>query len=220
MDDILGLLFLIVGLIVGALTSFLIFRIRKNATATPNYASADPQIAALNENIKLKDQLLNENRSSLNELERKKDYEIDTLRKANVLLSQESSKLLEQVQSERRSSDEKMALLDEAQKKLSDAFKALSSEALSTNNKMFLDLAKENLEKYQEKARLEFEERQKNIDLIVKPLKESLEKVDVKISEMEKVRIDSYATLTEQVKSMATTQVKLQSETGNLVKAL
>jgi DNA recombination protein RmuC len=40
--------------------------------------------------------------------------------------------------------------LNDAQQKLSDVFKALSAEALQKNNQSFLELAKQNLEKFQE----------------------------------------------------------------------
>jgi membrane-associated HD superfamily phosphohydrolase len=48
---------------------------------------------------------------------------------------------------------EKLALLEEARQKLSDAFQALSSEALKSNNQAFLHLAKETLEKHQVQAK-------------------------------------------------------------------
>lgn len=106
------------------------------------------------------------------------------------------------------------------QQKLSDAFKALSAEALKSNNQAFLELAGVTLSTYQEKAKGELEKRHQAIGEIIKPLKESLEKVDSKIQEVEKVRAGAYAGLTEQIKSLSITQVQLQNETGNLAKAL
>jgi len=121
---------------------------------------------------------------------------------------------------EKRSAEEKIALLGRARDELSDAFKALSSEALKSNNQAFLDLAGAILEKYQEGARGDLEMRRRAIDELVKPVRESLDKVDVKIRDLEQARTSAYATLTEQIKSLASTQVQLQGETANLVKAL
>jgi DNA recombination protein RmuC len=124
------------------------------------------------------------------------------------------------IDEERKNAMEKFTMLNEAQQKLGDAFKALSSDALKSNNQAFLELAKSTLEKFQHGAVADLSARQKAIDDMVKPLKESLEKVDGKIASIEKERVSAYSTLTEQVKSLATTQVHLQTETANLVKAL
>ena len=120
----------------------------------------------------------------------------------------------------RKSAEEKLALLDEAQKRLTDAFQALSAQALQSNNESFLHLANATLEKFQEGARTDLDSRQKAIDEVMKPLKESLEKVDTKIQDLEKNRVSAYATLSEQVKSLNDTQLLLRAETGNLVRAL
>ncbi|MCL5808988.1 MAG: DNA recombination protein RmuC [Deltaproteobacteria bacterium] len=121
---------------------------------------------------------------------------------------------------EHRAAEEKLALLEDARRQLSDAFQALSAEALRCNNQSFLDLAKATLEKYQEGAQNDLTSRQRAIDELVKPLKESLEKVDGRIREIEQVRTTAYATLTEQLKSLALTQGRLEGETANLVRAL
>jgi DNA recombination protein RmuC len=146
--------------------------------------------------------------------------EASELQRENTDLKTRISEIETRMSEERKGAEEKIRLLDEAQKKLADAFKALSSEALKNNNQSFLDLAKATLEKFQEGARGDLEMRKKAVDDLIKPLKESLEKVDGKIQEIEKARTSAYATLTEQVKSLGTTQVQLQIETANLVKAL
>jgi DNA recombination protein RmuC len=58
------------------------------------------------------------------------------------------------------------------------------------------------------------------INSIVKPLKESLDKFETHIQEMEKTRAGAYAGLSEQVKSLLDTQHYLRKETSNLVSAL
>jgi DNA recombination protein RmuC len=121
---------------------------------------------------------------------------------------------------ERKSAEEKLALLSEAQAKLSQAFSALSSEALQKNNAAFLNLANATLEKFQEGARNDLEKRQTAIDQLVKPVQETLHKFDVKIGEIEKSRIEAYGGLTQQVRGLAEAQVTLQREATNLVKAL
>jgi DNA recombination protein RmuC len=125
-----------------------------------------------------------------------------------------------QLEQERKAATEKLAVLDEAQTHLSDAFKALSAEALRHNNTSFLELAKSTLEKTQEGAKGDLERRQEAIDALVRPMRESLEKVDAKINELEKARSGAYEALTTQVRSLADTQNYLRSETSNLVRAL
>ena len=121
---------------------------------------------------------------------------------------------------ERRTAAEKLRLLDEAQARLSDAFKALSSEALKSNNESFLQLAQSALASFQEGAKGDLERRQQAIGELVKPLRESLDKVDQKIQEIETTRAMAHAGLAEQLKTLAGAQASLERETTRLVGAL
>jgi DNA recombination protein RmuC len=128
--------------------------------------------------------------------------------------------LSERLEQERRAATEKLTLIDEAKTRLADAFNALSADALNRNNQTFLELARNTLGQQQQLAKGELEARAREIDTLVKPLRESLDKVDGRIGALEKVRAEAYGTLTEQVRSLARTQHELQQETQNLVRAL
>lgn len=121
---------------------------------------------------------------------------------------------------ERKLSSEKLSLLNEAQQKLEDVFKALSADALKSNNQSFIELARATLETYQQGAKGDLEKRQQAIDALVKPLKESLDRVDHKIVELDKARQSAYFGLEEQIKQLAATGGRLQLETNRLVTAL
>lgn len=122
---------------------------------------------------------------------------------------------------ERQSAEQSLRLLEEARAKLSDAFKALSSDALKSNNQAFLELARTTLERFQKSAEGDLEARQKAVDQLVQPLKESLAKVDGKLGEIERARIGAYSELTGQLKSLLETHLPaLHNQTANLVKAL
>jgi DNA recombination protein RmuC len=149
-----------------------------------------------------------------------KEKKIADLQTENTDLKAKLSEIETRLAEERKAAEEKLKLLDEARQKLSDAFKALAADALKSSNASFLELARETLERYQESAKSDLQIRQTAIDELVKPLKESLEKVDGKIQETEQARTSAYVSLTEQIKSLATTQNLLQSETTNLVRAL
>ena len=135
-------------------------------------------------------------------------------------LREQAAALESTLQHERKSAAEKLDLLDRATDELREAFQALASDALKNNNQSFLQLAKTSLEKFQSEAKGDLESRQKAVETLVAPIKESLDKVDSQIQQMEKDRSRAYGSLTEQVQSLIGTQKELQAETGNLVKAL
>jgi len=124
------------------------------------------------------------------------------------------------LESERKAAAEKLALWQDAERKLMDSFDALSQRALRANNDQFLQLARESLGRMADAAKGDLEKRQDAIAEMVRPVRDSLEKVDEKIQRLENARTFAYASLSEQVRSLLETQNALRAETGNLVKAL
>lgn len=132
----------------------------------------------------------------------------------------EAAALRAQLLEKERAHVEKLKELHDAQARLAESFKALASDALHANNRQFLELAKATLETAQKAAAGELEKRATAVETLVKPIRESLEKVDKHIGEMEKERVSAYSGLTEQVKLLGVAQSQLQSETAQLVRAL
>jgi DNA recombination protein RmuC len=130
------------------------------------------------------------------------------------------AKLESALEAERKTSNEKIELITRASEELRNAFKAMASDALKSNNLSFLTLAKESLERFQTEAKGDLDQRQRAVADLVAPVRDSLNKVDAQIQQLEVERGKAYSALHTQVQSLITTQKELQSETGNLVKAL
>jgi DNA recombination protein RmuC len=135
-------------------------------------------------------------------------------------LKEKQAALETTIDKERTATEEKLQLLEKAKEQLTDTFQALSATALKNSHESFLELAKATLGKYQEGAQRDLALRQKEVKQIVEPVKESLEKYDRQVQEMERSRQKAYGGLSQQVESLMTTQQQLQKETANLVTAL
>jgi DNA recombination protein RmuC len=262
---LIGIIFLVVGLLVGAGATYLLSRNHLAAKEAYTKAELGGQLACVQT-------ALHERTERLRELSAEAAHQEELVRGFNSQLQQEAEsrssaqqsvvhlqanliekaqrfeqlsrdlerhrELLEQTKQElagayiqktelettlteeRRKTEEKLQILDKARTALCDAFKAMSASALESNNHAFIVLAKATLERYQETARIDLENRQQSIDQLVKPVKESLEKVDSKIQQIEKDRVGAYEGLTQQVRSLVETQNRLHQTTGNLVQAL
>lgn len=196
----------------GALVAWLVARSNHRATET-----------RLDERSKecerLRQQLVSAERSRA-DVAASNDQRLQQIHKELTAALEDCSRLTAELEAERTGAAEKLALLQDAEVKLREAFKALSAEALSANNQSFLDLAKTKLEQHQESADGALEARQLAIAVLVKPIEDSLKKVDERLAGVEKERVDAYAELRTHVETMARGQQQLQAETSNLVRAL
>ena len=75
----------------------------------------------------------------------------------------------------------RLAVLGQARDALGDTMKALAADALATNNQSFLELARTQLDQIQQKTTQELEQRKQAVEHIVRPIQESLQKVDGKL---------------------------------------
>jgi DNA recombination protein RmuC len=137
-----------------------------------------------------------------------------------VAAERRAARLQALLEAERQSSVDKLAAVERVRDTFKDTFAALSADALATNNQRFLELAREKLGELQIAAATDLDGRQRAINELVQPLRESLGKVDSKLQEIDRERAASHACLAEQLRSLSAAQVALQSETGRLARAL
>jgi DNA recombination protein RmuC len=96
----------------------------------------------------------------------------------------------------------------------------LASEILKENNKAFLDLAETKLKEKVAETNGVMEKKEQAIDQLVKPLTESLKKMDEKIEGLEKSRVGAYSSLTAALTQMQNATKSLDKGTQSLVSAL
>src|SRR5215813_4288914 len=208
-NNVMLIVMLLTGVAIGALAVWWTFRTRVAHSYELGRSENATALAAYQERLAAREQEL----VSLKDIRFKETGERERFQ-------EQITKLSAQLEGERRAAHERKESFQQATDDLATKFKALSRDALKDNNQSFLELARATLERFQETAKGDLESRQKAIDQLVRPLKESLDKVDGRIGEMEKHRAGAYSELREQVKALATSQLQLQAETGNLVKAL
>lgn len=211
-----SILIFLAGVVVTAACLVWLTQGRVRSALQQGRAELEPELAALHERLKARDEEQGRLRTQLDATQ----DELETARADVANLRTREAELATTLSQERRNAAEKLAALEEARQSFADSFKALSADALQRNNQSFLELARATLEKYQEGARGELEKRQQAIGELVLPVRQTLEKFEQQIHNVEKTRVDAYATLTEQVKSLFEAQGQLRLETANLVKAL
>jgi DNA recombination protein RmuC len=83
------------------------------------------------------------------------------------------------------------ALLDKADLRIRETFQSLASQALNDNRRSFFDLAKTSFEAYRQ------------------PIADTLKRVDQRLSDVERERIESYARLSEQIVALGSSATTL-----------
>jgi DNA recombination protein RmuC len=167
------------------------------------------------------------NREALDEL--RLEYE-QRLTLVNEALDRERRELLDQtgrvreletlLSKERESATEKLKLIDQAQRQLSEAFDSLSRQALDKNSQSFLELAKTQLESQREAAKAEMQQGKQSVEALVKPLSEKLDHFGKAVQALEVKREGAYSGLSEQIKALQEAEKSLHGTAQELSNAL
>ncbi|QAA76827.1 MAG: DNA recombination protein RmuC [Candidatus Bipolaricaulis sibiricus] len=204
------------GLLVGGLVAWLLASIRVTKSLATRIEDSDRRANTAEGRASALDGTLAELRSQNQKVSEDLAKVREQLASENSTRVKAETQLAETVQ---RLEEEK-SLLAEAKSTLTDTFKALAGDTLSSSTTAFLQLAKETLDKVLTDARGDLGKRQEAIQGLVKPLAESLAKFEEHVRTIEKDRQEAYSGLTEHLKLLATSHQQLQKETANLVTAL
>jgi DNA recombination protein RmuC len=145
---------------------------------------------------------------------------IQVLQAANTELVGQNHSLAAKYSESLKAIAEQKQFIAEAQLALKNSFDSLSAAALDKNNQSFLDLAKTELKTHISHAQTDLDKRQQAIDTLVKPLGESLTRMDEKINTLENKREGAYGNISTLLDQMKLSTAALDKETRNLVTAL
>jgi DNA recombination protein RmuC len=111
-------------------------------------------------------------------------------------------------------------LLARRDAELTQAFRALSAEALAANNEQFVTLAEGRIKEAAAALAGDVAVRDKAIGALLDPVSAALQRVEGQLRDVERERQSAYVGLRTQVEAMRTSSEQLQYETKSLVNAL
>jgi DNA recombination protein RmuC len=112
------------------------------------------------------------------------------------------------------------ARLAELNQKFQDGFDAIAAKTLKAANDEFLKRAEERMAADRQKSAAEMDLKKAAVDQLIRPISETLARTDAKLAELDKARLQTAASLSEQLKAAAESNVALREETGKLARAL
>ena len=137
-----------------------------------------------------------------------------------IELDRELDRARGDLEHERERGEERLSAIKDAQDRMSDSFKALSSEALQASQGQLVELARAQLVAAQAEGKGDLERRQQAVEQLVAPLREQLGRVDAQLVRLDQERRETGGRLDAQIRALAEAGEKLRTETGALVTAL
>lgn len=128
--------------------------------------------------------------------------ELDDARSETARARAEVAQARQQLESERKAAEEKLALLGDAKKALTDQFKALAADTLKANSQTFGEAQKERLES------------------LLKPFSERIKRFETQVKEAYETEGKERAGLKQQLKQLAELNVQMSEDAKSLSQAL
>jgi DNA recombination protein RmuC len=210
--EAMTIVWFLVGCAVGGVIAWLIGSGRSQglrAAAEARVMAREAEVVGLREGIAAKDHLIEE-----------KAREVETLRAGAEAARVEAGRLMERLEAEQRAAEEKIRALMDVEKSLKTSFQALAVEALDANSKRLMALARGELDKQQMESAKELAAKESAIEMLLKPMQESLAKLSTHSQNLEVKREGAYREVLAEIQNMQKSHVDLRRETGQLVAAL
>jgi len=169
----------------------------------------EAEVAGLREGITAKDRLIEE-----------KAREVEALRTGAEAARLEAAGLRSQLVAEHTAAAEKIKALVDVETSLKTSFQALAATALHENSQQLVRMAKGELETQQVEAAKELAAKESAIEMLLKPMQESLAKLSTHSHELEVKRASAYSEVLTEIQNMQKSHVDLRRETTQLVAAL
>jgi DNA recombination protein RmuC len=216
MDVLPAVLLLLAGVLVGAGACWVLL------TARFRVAAAEADRAATSATVTLRADAagLRAERTGLlqrlDELGIQHDQACERLRRADSAAASAAAAL----QAEREGAAGREQLLTRRDAELTQAFRALSAEALAANSAQFVALAEGRIKEAAAALSGDATVRDKAIGALLDPVSAALQRVEGQLRDVERERQSAYVGLRAQVEAMRTSSEQLQYETKALVNAL
>ena len=219
----ISLAFMASGAIIGGLVVYLFMKIKLANLLTTKELEYKAQLQIAGDRINQKEARIGELTSAIAGFEQKLSM-TDEGRTAQIEISTRLRERISELETRladlQTSAEHQADFISKSQHELKNAFKALASDIQTDTTRSFLGLAKEALENLHQKNSTELKKQAVSIQELFKPVQKSLTDVDHQIRQVEKERVATYTSLTEQIKNLTLSQSALQNETSILSKAL
>lgn len=146
--------------------------------------------------------------------------EVSTLQQQITALTGEISAAKAAHDAQSKAMAERLAELARLRTDIQENFQGIAGSALQANQQQFLQLANEVFAKHREGATQDLTKSRQDMAALLTPMKTTLDEYRKNLKEIEEARNNAYGGLNQQLSVMAEDQMRLRSETQNLVNAL